>query len=767
MPPAALKPLFDRRVPQILGLYLGASWGLVEFVAFLVDRYLLSPHLVTFALVLLALFVPSVCLLAWYHGAPGDDEWRRAETVGISANALGGLVVLYLAFGGKDLGAATTTVSVEDEEGERVERVVPKSQFRKEVALFYLDNESGDPDLDWLRYGLPEALETDLDQDLFVRVTRGLSEDLQEKGFESATGAPMALKREAARKARRDHFLTGEILPSDSGLAVRTELRETETGKLVQARTFTGSDPLELVDSMSVRLRRDLEVPEAHLEQVEDLPAAELTTDSPEAFRAYAEGFAAQVVRDDLGAAEEALGRAVALDSTFALAQWGLARVRLLQNRTAEAERALSAAMDHLYRLPLRYRFGVKDDYYQVKQQPDKRLKVAEMRVEFYPEDVEGHLALADLYGERDRREEALEEYRTVLEIDPGRVEVHDLIGDLQQEMGRDEAALASYRTYADHFPEDADPLHEVAMLFQQTGRHDSAAAYFERAHLLEPDNVDYLVHLARVARYTGDFEDARGHLEEAERAAATPSQRTHVLNARMSLLQMRGRIVEALALRDELIAAERAASGPAAAILAGAVTAYLHAEIGRPERAHAILDELADGAQFPLDRVIPLGRMEVHRVAEDPDGLAELLPTARTTIESFGIESYLWAVDGMRGEVHRLRGECREALPLYDAVLAENPGLGVEVDVHVWKARCHRELGELEAAEGEARTALEMIPADPEALHELALALKAQGDRAGALEAAREAARVYAPADSGHVWAGRVRALHAELSSG
>jgi hypothetical protein len=66
--------LFRRRIPQILGAYLIASWAVLEFADWAVNRYLLSPYLVDFAFALLALMAPSVLLLAWFHGAPGRDS---------------------------------------------------------------------------------------------------------------------------------------------------------------------------------------------------------------------------------------------------------------------------------------------------------------------------------------------------------------------------------------------------------------------------------------------------------------------------------------------------------------------------------------------------------------------------------------------------------------------------------------------------------------------------------------------------------------------
>ena len=39
-----MKDLFERRVPQFIGLYFAISWGIIQFINWIVDRYLLSPH---------------------------------------------------------------------------------------------------------------------------------------------------------------------------------------------------------------------------------------------------------------------------------------------------------------------------------------------------------------------------------------------------------------------------------------------------------------------------------------------------------------------------------------------------------------------------------------------------------------------------------------------------------------------------------------------------------------------------------------------------
>ncbi len=56
------KELLIRRVPQFLGGYLAASWVIIEFMDWLVNRYPLSPYIVEFGMVALASMIPTVVL---------------------------------------------------------------------------------------------------------------------------------------------------------------------------------------------------------------------------------------------------------------------------------------------------------------------------------------------------------------------------------------------------------------------------------------------------------------------------------------------------------------------------------------------------------------------------------------------------------------------------------------------------------------------------------------------------------------------------------
>ncbi|MDE2677486.1 MAG: hypothetical protein OXI76_06240, partial [Gemmatimonadota bacterium] len=96
-------------MPHILAIYAGASWGLVEFTAFAVDEFMLSPQWTRLVMVTLFMVLPSVFMLAWFHGKPGRerDHLARTEKVGIPANLVLCVVVLAALFRGEELGSVT------------------------------------------------------------------------------------------------------------------------------------------------------------------------------------------------------------------------------------------------------------------------------------------------------------------------------------------------------------------------------------------------------------------------------------------------------------------------------------------------------------------------------------------------------------------------------------------------------------------------------------------------------------------------------------
>ena len=288
-----LKDLVQRRVPQILGLYFAAGWAVLEVTDYIVNRYVLSPHLTDFALMTWALMLPTVIMLAYFHGRPGKDEWTMAEKIGIPVNVLLAGVVLVTTFSGRELGAATAEVTVEDETGQMIERVVPKGALRERLALYYFENLTGDTALDWLQYAIPIGVQHDLLQDIFVDARSSypyFNERLAEEGYAGGVVLPLALRRDIAEELHLEHFVSGTVTGSEAEPTVTVQLYDVRRGKLIQEREYSASDLFKLIDEISVQLKRDVGVPEQHIEDGKDLPFSEMATSSLPAYRNFVEG---------------------------------------------------------------------------------------------------------------------------------------------------------------------------------------------------------------------------------------------------------------------------------------------------------------------------------------------------------------------------------------------------------------------------------------------------------------------------------------------
>ncbi|MBC8256577.1 MAG: hypothetical protein H8E85_04630 [Candidatus Marinimicrobia bacterium] len=93
-----IKKLVDRRVPQILGSYFIGATTLIFFIDWLVVKYEFSEYYTSLALFGLICIIPSVIILAYFHGAPGKDEWTKVEKFGIPINIVFIAAALYFGY---------------------------------------------------------------------------------------------------------------------------------------------------------------------------------------------------------------------------------------------------------------------------------------------------------------------------------------------------------------------------------------------------------------------------------------------------------------------------------------------------------------------------------------------------------------------------------------------------------------------------------------------------------------------------------------------
>lgn len=756
------KDLLERRVPQYLAAYLAGSWILVEFFAFLEERFLLSPHLTNLVLFLVLLMLPSVALFTYFHGRRGPDRWQLVEKIFIPCNVLVTVGVLFALFAGRDLGAMTTTVMVAGPDGEAVQRVVAKSEFRKSLVVFPFAVEAGDADEQALGFAALTVFTTDLVQDSFVDARQPLlyRDKVREAGFE-VRQAPGALKRRITRELGIRYFVDGRFARDDEGFRLSVALHDAELGGLVAEHRYEGADLMELIDAATVQLRKDLGLPARYAQGTPDLPARDHATASLEALTAYGHGLLAIMEQDDYAAAREALQRVVELDPTFAAAAFNLYQASLLTGDVAAAVAAIRTAMDHLYRMPERFQFAVRAEWYAMQQDLPKAFAVYEMWAELYPQDLDAQLYSAQVRAMQGSREGALAAFEKALALDPTRLDIVEKVGDLNERLDRVDAARAAYERIVAERPASATGLLLLGRLEARVGNHAAARALFERGTLVESGHIELLTELAELHADTGEFAAAEAVHQRALDAARTPEQRYTVLRAIRAYHAYRGAYGEALdvQLQAEAVGAEFLPPTSQVQVRLLGLRNYVHA--GRAEEALAHLAQLAGRLQPPMDALVPIGRIAVYETMEDADALAAAVADARAMLERTGLKLVEQDVVFGQGRLHEIRGEWAAAVAAYQQERALAP---TDTHIPLQLGRVYRAMGDLQAAERSLQATLTAQPSHARANYELALVYEARGRRADAVRHLERALATWATADEAFRYARQAREKLAEL---
>ena len=741
---AYLRSLVRRRVPHVLGVYALLSVGVTFLIGFLIDRLVLSPHLTGFGIVALASLLPAVAIVAYFRGR----AWTWKAKMAIPANLVASALLLLLVFGTKDLGAATTTVTVEDEEGNTIERVVPKSEFRKRLVIFFFDNETGDSTSDWLQYGIPLALDLDLTQDLFIqtRTAEEFAEEFKKAGYAVGVALPLTFRRQLADEQHVEYFVSGSFSRENGDFLVTVTLHETRRSRLLAERQFSGSDIFALADEMAVQLKHDLKIPTQYIEEVEDLPVADMLTSSILAYEHMIEGYKALTWDEDWETAAQALEASVSEDPTNAFAHLVLYIVSLLRNDRPKAQAAIESALQHSYKLPERAQYDVKAAYYDFNQQPDKVLAIYRMKVELLPDDIEGRAQLASLVLllENDR-DAAAAQYERILEIDPTQYEYLQQLGTIAQAKGEFQQAIGYYEQYATQFPDDPDSYKALASVYRVLGEHEQAKDSYDRALLAEPDNISVLTSLAQLERHFGNFEAEIVQLESALERSKTPQERSGVLGALKGAYEWRGQMQRAIEYMHQGWDENEKFAPPVAVMLQrlGALDTYIKG--GEIDVARTTFESIGSQLTPPWDALLAIGELGMALELDDADAADAALPGVESFIETFGVESLRSLVVYARGRISELREQYEDAIASYQEQLERDPS---DISTHTEIGRCYRELGELDAAEEHLLRSLMVSPFSPTIHYQLALVFADRGERDQALQHLETALEVWKDAD-------------------
>lgn len=761
-----IKDLWRRRVFQITLIYLIIAWLIKWAMSTIVTNYFLSPYLVDLSWIVLFSLIPSVILVSYFHGRKGVSKWKKVELIGMPLNIFISVLIIIFVFRGKDLGATRTSVTMENEEGEMVERVVIKSEFRKKIAVFNFTNISGDNSLNYLQYSIPKMTEYDLSQDLFITAVSAAQffDRLKDAGYPDGIGLPLNLMKKMAEQRHMNFFLTGDLNYINDEYIVNCKIYETKYTRLKAEFSISKNNIFELIDDLSIRIKEELDMPASHIKETVDLPVSEIFTGSMNALK-YFSMASERATSNDFNKAIKYLNKAIGEDPDFAIAYLTLTLYCFNVSQYGNAAKAIGSAMNNLYKLPERQQFIVKYLYYLIRQEPEKVLAVANMWVELFPDDLQGRSVLAMRLTIKNMIDEAIAQYKEILRTDPEQYAVLNNIGDLYLQTGAFDSSLKYYKKYAELFPQQHQSYTNLGNFYKEKGDIQLASENYNRALLLSPMNAktEILLELANIELLTGKFETALQQYNEALSYCRNAQDSAQVYGSLKSYYQMKGQNDLALDFYKKRISSMKRFIPPKNLMVFQAFNIDIYFKAGENEQGFLILEELERKFEPPLDKVVPFGYMFAYAELGEADKSQEAMAGAEDLIKGFGEEMLLLNIYFAQGRINEIKMQYEKAIEHFNRYLESRP---TEYLLHKHIARCYRKLKDYDKAEKHIEISLEHNPFNPATNYEAALLYFEMGNNDKALEYLERANNIWKDADDDYELANEARDKYEELSS-
>jgi len=748
-----LKDLWQRRVIQVTFIYLLLSYLVKIGVGLYVKEFLLSPHLTDLVWYILLSLIPSIILLSYFHGKRGVNKWTKTELIGMPVNIVAAVLLMIFVFKGKDLGAITTTLTLENEDGVKLEKVVVKNEFRKRLFIFNFKNISGDTALDYLQYGITEMTEYDLSQDLRItpQTANGIYSRIADAGYDDAVGLPVTLMKRYAEQRHTNYFLFGNLDKNGDLLVLDVSLFDTKLARLVKEINVQDESVFSLVDRLSVELRSGMDLPESYSASIVDLPVSELLTDSESSIYYFT-----KAVRENaLGNWEENaryLEKIIDNDPDFAIAYVMLAMGYLNLSRLGDAIDVLEEVMDDRlwFKLTERNQFIVKYIYYVLKQQPENALSIVKMWAELYPDDLVAHASLSQRYAIKNMFPEAIAELKKILVLDPEQYQFLQTIAQYYLQSGNFDSSLVYFNKYADAMPQQAASFVNLGDYYQLMGEPDSAKENYEKANLLAGihERIPIMISLADLQIGSGSFDRAYEHYLEALNIARNAQDSGQVLNAMQSYYEILGQDKKALEIYELKLEVFQRTMAPKDYLAYRLLNLDLYVATGKADEALKIIHDISRQLDPPFDKLVPLAYLFVYAEMGDVDKAAEYLAGAEDMIKGFGQEIMMANIYHTQASMFEDEGDYTRALEAYKKFYEMNPA---SISIHRRIARCYRHLGEFREAEKEIGISIEKRPYSPADNYEAALLYIDMGDEKKALEYLQRAVDIWKDADPDH----------------
>ncbi len=681
--------LWRRRVPQILGFYVAATWMSVEIGDWMIERFDLPANLTSYVFIGMVALLPAIGVFAWGHGAPGKDRWTRFEAGFFTLNGAAALAAVMFWAGRPDTPsapmavagiAATQTVEVVSEDGTLETHEVARDGYHQSLLGFFWKNTSGDSALDWISYSGPWLLAEDLRRNPLISINTPLSGSnnmtsmFREKGFPSGVGEPLSLDLQLARERGLTKIITGEFgLLADGALELTARLIEVETGRTMGEWRRSGADWLDSVDQLSGDIRALLLENVNTDNIVTELSIKEHTSDNPEAIRDVVEALHLRAFDNNYEAGIEALARALEKDPTLAEAH---VLAHLFYRNLGDFASAMEQAQKALqldYKLYSERKFMLKANMQALQGRTDQAIWMLERWAEIHPQSAEAHSLLGNNYLMTRDLDNARDSFQRVLELEPGQRRVQLALASVMRLDGDTGGAIAVIQNYIADNPESAEAYLDLGQTYLQEGKFVQAREAFEEAAFLDDNNPRAEIALASLLMREGSYSQALAALDSIEKRQLPDRQAFSVLQAKQYVYAETGQIKQALETLDRQEVVSASFLQPILQVFQIGIqqVAFL-AIIGDREGAMAKADEVQEQLKPPFDGYATFARLEILDTFKDDEMYLQELEQLEAFIQSYPNPAMKPFIDPYRARGLSAAGNHQAAADMLDEVMKE-----------------------------------------------------------------------------------------------
>ena len=769
-----------RRVPQIAGMYIAATWLVIELGDWVTERFELPGDLTSYVFVAMLVMLPAVLLVAYNHGAPGRDRWTRAEKVLVPINVAVTATLIWFMTPLGDVEAATETLTIQDETGAIQEFEVARRGYHRELVSFFWENETGDAELDWLSYGLPIMLVHDINRVSPVITANTpfdsavVEERLREQGYDQLTGVPQGLAVQLTREQRSDVLVVGSFSLDGRQKIVSASVIDAASGDVLETYTESAGDWMSAVDAVTRAALGVWEI--TPTENQSDDPVSEHFSSSLDAVENYVLGQLAIELRGDYPEGISEFDEALTIDPAFAEARGQLSVTQFLSGDVDAARESATLAMRNSYRLSTSSEFILKANRYLYDGDFARGERVLEIWSNVQPSStraLEGMARIGQLRGTPESLDKSIAAYDRLLELRPNYHTIYRLKAGVEQQRGNVDEAISLLSMYLDFVPDSGQGHEQLASLYQGQGKLDEAQAALEDASILSNDPVGAELGLIRLEARRGRFGAADARLEMLRGDELTSQQDLVVLLASAELALTRGEVERArqfMADADELA---KTLLPPAQRIIGlQGQRAALLLYVGRFNEAIEALDRVAEQLQPPMSSNLNFTYSSIYAAAEnreefrrwaqtsfemrdqlpEPYGPIIALEQAQLSIWDGNMDAALEAIDGAKAMLDR-----SIITFLQDSLTAS------ELFVNI--ALLYLEAGDTDKAKRELEDVLLVYPGNAYAKMVLARVLIAEGDEENARLFLENALELWSGADDNFLYREQAREVLASLS--